>query len=146
MSWCSLRLRRDAGEGGRCCIRKDGGGGRVTLTSGAREANRQGPAAVSLPGRIHNHSADGDHSTTVGTVPRMTQTMTQPTTHRLRASILVVVAAVILAALAAVTVAAVTPCEEEDGSGNIACHWDAKTRGNGEGTSFWAFGYGRWII
>lgn len=28
------------------------------------------------------------------------------------------------------------PCEFEDGAGQDVCHWDAETRGNGEGKSF----------
>lgn len=31
-----------------------------------------------------------------------------------------------------------TPCVNEDGSGGrLPCYWDAKTRGNGTGRSYW---------
>ena len=32
-------------------------------------------------------------------------------------------------------------CIEEDGSGQAVCLWDARTRGNGEGTSFLKIGH-----
>lgn len=34
---------------------------------------------------------------------------------------------------------ALPPCESED---SVSCYWDASTRGNGQGRSFWVNEYG----
>lgn len=47
-----------------------------------------------------------------------------------------IAAAALIAAAAAPTVPTVPPCIEEDGSGQTACYWDARTRGNHMGASY----------
>lgn len=40
--------------------------------------------------------------------------------------------------------ATMAPCKYEDGSGStLPCYWDATTRGNGVGVSFWLDKHGR---
>lgn len=53
-------------------------------------------------------------------------------------------AAGVLIALIGVTAAvANNPCEDEDGSTNLACRWDASRQGNGKGSDVINVAYGR---
>lgn len=61
---------------------------------------------------------------------------------------------IVLLALAAITgfalfqalVAAIPPCEYEDGCSQIICLWNAQTSGNGVGTSFLALLWGHVVV
>lgn len=82
----------------------------------------------------------------------MTVTSTkQVTPTRARRNLLIVIPAAIAAVLAAGAlamsgIAAAVPCDSDDAASNFACHWNADKQGDGQGESYVAFGYGRFVI